>query len=91
VPLTLLPAYVTPPEGREAEQSTVPPSELSEEPAEPSELGVPEEPEEASPPEEEPEDGEADPDVPEDDPDPPPELSDWDPELELAPEVDLDP
>lgn len=89
MPLTLVPGYVLPPDGRVAEQSTVaPPSaaELSEEPVEPElaaepesleepvELGLPDEPEEA-----------------EDDPDPLPELAVCDAEPKVAPELEPDP
>jgi hypothetical protein len=87
MPLTFLPVYVLPPDGKVAEQSAVgPPSppELLEEPAEPELLEEPEEPELDWPPELELE-------VDEPEPEPDPELEDPDmapdepwPELEPA-------
>lgn len=94
MPLTLVPVYVLPPDGKVAEQLAVTPPSMLEPPEEPEEPELPEDPEDPEPPEE-PEE----PELPEDpeDPDPPeePELPDeleLDPDPEGVPELEpLDP
>jgi hypothetical protein len=83
VPLTLVPVYVLPPDGKVAEQLTVTPPSMLEPPEEPEEPELPEDPEEPELPEE-PEEAEP-PEDPEE-PEPPEELA-----LPDEPELDPDP
>jgi hypothetical protein len=79
MPLTLLPVYVLPPDGRVAEQSAVVPPSVPELPEEPDPPEEPEEPEEPVEPEE-----------PELEWPPELELEVEDPELEPVPELEDD-
>ena len=83
MPLTLVPVYVLPPDGKAAEQLTVTPPSMLEPPEEPEDPELPDVPEEPELPEE----PEA-PELPEDpeEPEPPEE-----PELLDEPELDPDP